>query len=1223
VAEAVALAAQGKTAVPSRVVVPAEAAPAAPPAPAAPSNVDALYDRGLAHLKQGHWAQGEPLLREVLRLRPEHTSAQHNLGVALAKLGRYDEAVTLFERLLRQKPEMADGHNNLGLAYLDGGKPEKAEPAFRQAVRLKPSSWDFHNNLGVSLARQERLEDAATAYWQALVLRPQYAEAHANLGHVLRLLGRLEEARHHCEQACRLRPEAPEAHNNRGLVHRDLGDLPAALACYEQALERDPEHAETRLNRALAWLARGEFARGWPEYEWRWRVHKTPARSFAAPRWDGSPLAGRRLLVHTEQGLGDTLQFIRYAALAQERGGRVILEAPRELVALLCDCPHLDQLVVKGKPLPEHDVHCPLLSLPGLFQTRPDTIPAAVPYLSAAARRIAKWKERLKDLRGFKVGIAWQGNPEFPGDRQRSVPLEHFTPLARVPGLQLVCLQRDAGREQVRRLQGSLPLHELPGLDEDGNAFMDTAAVMMLMDLVVTSDTAVAHLAGALGRPVWVALPFAADWRWLVGREDSPWYPTMRLFRQERPGDWPGVMHRLTDAMLERPVAAGFQFAAKKETRSERQAAPVQPQADELYKRALAVLTKGEWAEGEACLRELLQLQPERWGAHLNLGVALARQKKVAEAVACFQRYLGAVPHGVEGYNNLGLAYLELGQLPEAEKAFFEATRLQSGNPDYHNNLGVCRVRQNKHDEAIAAFEKAAGLVPDKIITLMNLANAFKHKKDFAQAVRCYEQVIRVQPDDAETQCNLGMAYSELGNRAQAAAHYRQAVQLKPDYADARNNLGVALADLNSVEEAEHHLKEAVKLRPEHGETHRNLAIIQLMGGKFSEGWTEYEWRWRCNFPDPHAKTCPRWDGSPLEGRTLLLYPEQGLGDTLQFIRYAAVVKEQGGTVVFECPKVLAGLLQGVPGVDHLVPQGSPLPRVDVAAPLLSLPFFLKTTVETVPDRVPYLRADPERLEFWRSALRHVGGYKVAFAWQGSPKYAGDRQRSIPLAYFAPLADVPGVQLISLQKGFGVEQLGPAAKQFVPLDLGRQIDEDGRAFVDSAALMRLADLVITSDTALAHLAGGLGVPVWLVLHFAGDWRWLRGRDDCPWYPTMRLFRQQTTGDWAGVFERVVSALRERVQEARGGHEPAAPPLPDPVEPPAASAQPQGPGAAAGADRQALPEDRGGVGRGTAAALTAEELWNSARDAALASWVEGSEEAAGLADLPAGRRGRPG
>jgi tetratricopeptide (TPR) repeat protein len=1082
---------------------------------------EGLYRRGLEHLQRGRWSQGAPLLREVLRHQPDHAAAQHNLGVALAKLGKWNEAVTLFEELLKRKPRMADAHNNLGLAYLDGGKPEKAEPAFRQAARLKPSSADVKNNLGVSLARQNRLEDAAATYRQALVLRPDYAEAHANLGHALRLLGRLHEARHHAEQACNLRPDCAEAHNNRGLVHRDLGDLEAAMACYQRALELAPEHAEARLNRALAWLAQGDFSRGWPEYEWRWRVPSKRVRSFPVPQWDGSPLAGRRILLHTEQGLGDVLQFIRFAPLVQARGGRVVLEAPRELVAILSDCPGIDQLVVQGTPLPDFPVHCPLLSLPYVLQTQLKSLPAAVPYLRAHPRRLAKWRGRLQSLQGFKVGIAWQGNPTYPGDRQRSPGLEHFTALARTPGLQLVSLQKGPGSEQVSGLKGNLPLHELSGLDADGNAFMDTAAVMKLLDLVVTSDTAVVHLAGALGVPVWVLLPFAADWRWLCGRSDSPWYPTMRLFRQNEPGDWPGVFHRVTAALGEATEATRGRPSARTTPAGN---------PDDLYQRGLRLLSQGQWAEGEACLRGVLEQQPARWAAHLNLGVALARQKKVHEAISRFQRYLAAQPQSVEGHNNLGLARLELRQFAEAEKAFLEATRLQPGNSDYHNNYGVCLIRQDKLDEAVAAFQKALSCNPDKPTALMNLAHALRSKKEYARAVDLYSEALRLRPDDVETLCNLGKAHSEMGDRAKAAACYRKAVELNPRFADAHNNLGVALADLNQVAEAEHHLRQAVELRPEHGETHRNLAIIQLMAGKFQEGWKEYEWRWRCGIPEPRAKTCPRWEGTPLAGRTLLLHPEQGLGDALQFIRYAPLVKQLGGTVIVECPRVLASLLQGQPGLDQVIPQGSPLPRVDVAAPLLSLPFLFGTTLETVPNRVPYLHADPERVAAWRHALRHVGGYKVAIAWQGSPKYSGDRQRSIPLSYFAPLADIPGVQLLSLQKGFGVEQLGATARQFVPLVLDRQIDEDGQAFVDSAAVIQLADLVITSDTALAHLAGALGVPVWLVLHFAGDWRWLRGRDDSPWYPTMRLFRQETSGDWQGVFERVAGALRERLQE---------------------------------------------------------------------------------------------
>ena len=775
-------------------------------------------------------------------------------------------------------------------------------------------------------------------------------------------------------------------------------------------------------------------------------------------------------------------------------------------------------------PLPDYATHCPIVSLPFRLGTRLDNIPAPIPYLSVHPRRVARWEGRIQAVTGFKVGIAWQDDAD---DRCRAPALEHFAPLAQSPQVQLIALRKGPDSEPA------FPIHQLPGLDEDGNAFMDAAAVMMLLDLVVTCDMAIAHLAGALGIRVWVVLPFAADWRWLSGRDDSPWYPSMRLLRQDKPGDWAGVFQRLTAALpLEvqkaqaqlrksQPAASGEKGGSKQA----RSAAIAQTKVDKTYLRGLHLVKQNQWAEGEACLREVVRLQPERWEAYVNLGVALARQQKFQDAIACFERYIDARPNAVAGFNNLGLAYIELARFPEAEKAFFEAARLQPGNADHLNNLGVCRMRQDKHDEAIAAFEQALQLMPDQATSALNLANAFKKKKDFPKAIHYYTEATRIQPQDAEVLCNIGMAYSQLRDRARAAEYYRKAVEADPDCADAQNNLGIALADLNCLEEAEFHLKEAIRVRPEHAETHRNLGITQLMAGKFEDGWAEYEWRRRM-VTEPHGTLCPRWDGSPLAGRTLLVYSEQGLGDVFQFVRYAAVAQQAGGKVVFECPAILASLLRGQAGIDQLIPQGSPLPHVDVASPLLSLPFLFGTTLESVPAQVPYLEADPERVDSWRAALRHMGGFKVAIAWQGSPKYAGDFQRSIPLHYFADLAEIPHVQLLSLQKDFGAEQLGPAAQRFVPIDLGRQIDQDGQAFVDSAAIMQLVDLVITSDTAIAHLAGALGVPVWLVLHFAADWRWLRGRDDSPWYPTMRLFRQQTAGDWAGAFQRVAEALRK-------------------------------------------------------------------------------------------------
>jgi hypothetical protein len=308
----------------------------------------------------------------------------------------------------------------------------------------------------------------------------------------------------------------------------------------------------------LAWLVSGDLERGWPEYEWRWRTKDFPRRSFAAPRWDGEALEGRTILLYAEQGLGDTLQFIRYAPLVQRRGGVVLVEAQPALVPLLKSCPGIDQLVPSGSPLPDFDVQVPLLSLPALLHTTRDTVPADMPYLSADPARSERWAAELRGIPGFRIGIAWQGNPTYRDDRHRSLPVKHFEPLARLPGVRLVSLQKGFGREQLASVPDWNVLDLADRLDEAGGAFMDTAAVMQHLDLVVTSDTAIAHLAGALGVPVWVVLPFARDWRWLLDREDCPWYLTMRLFRQKRWGDWDELFTRVAQAVQSRQAGAAL-----------------------------------------------------------------------------------------------------------------------------------------------------------------------------------------------------------------------------------------------------------------------------------------------------------------------------------------------------------------------------------------------------------------------------------------------------------------------------------------------------------------------------------------------------------------------------------------------------------------------------------------------------------------------------------------
>jgi hypothetical protein len=423
------------------------------------------------------------------------------------------------------------------------GQPDEAAASYRQALRLQPDYAEAHNNLGVALKRQARLDEAAACFRRALRHKPD-AEVLNNLGDTLREQGKPAKAVASLRQAVRLQPNHATARNNLGVALEKQGRLEEALACYQKALYLQPDYAQAHLNRSLLWLMAGRYEQGWPEYEWRWRLPGYALSPCALPRWDGSPLGGRTILLRAEQGLGDTLQFVRYAALLKRQGATVLLECQGPLRTLLAGCPGIDRLVARGES-PPADVQAPLLSLPALLGTTLASVPAPVPYLYADPGLVAHWAEQLRVMRGFKIGIAWQGSKAYLDDRGRSIPLAEFAPLAQERGVRLISLQKGLGAEQLRQVAGQFPVLDLGSRLDEAGAFLDTAAALKSLDLVVACDTALGHLAGALAVPVWLALPYVPDWRWLLRRDDSPWYPTVRLFRQHRLGDWQGVFERM------------------------------------------------------------------------------------------------------------------------------------------------------------------------------------------------------------------------------------------------------------------------------------------------------------------------------------------------------------------------------------------------------------------------------------------------------------------------------------------------------------------------------------------------------------------------------------------------------------------------------------------------------------------------------------------------------
>jgi Flp pilus assembly protein TadD len=516
--------------------------------------VDEAMNLAVAHHQAGRLAEAEPLYRQVLAAVPDHPGALHLLGVIAHQVGRSDAAIDLIGRSIQLAP-CAAAYSNLGEALRRSNRLEEAVAAYREAIRLEPEMASAYSNLGLALHHLRRFEEAERVLLKAIELDPTNAAAHQNLCNTLGDLGKVADAVTAGRQAVELGADTPAAWSDLGVACVEAMDLPGAREAFERSLALDPSRGDTHHNLAQVLLRAGDFARGWDEYEWRWRCKDfpSPARQWGVPQWDGGDLTGRTILLHAEQGLGDAIMFARYVPLVLRRGpARVVVECQPEIVGLMRTVAEGIEVVARGETVPAVDSHCPFMSLPRAFGTRVETVPADVPYLRADTDKFARWADRLGQAKGMKVGIVWAGRPAHKNDHNRSTSLSRFGRLA-MEGVTFYSLQVGPAADQAKDPPAGMRFVDLSAELID---YAETAAVLEALDLVIAVDTSIVHAAGALGRDVWVLLPFAGDWRWIVGRDDSPWYPTMRLFRQQQWGDWDGVFARVRAGLAKRVAAA-------------------------------------------------------------------------------------------------------------------------------------------------------------------------------------------------------------------------------------------------------------------------------------------------------------------------------------------------------------------------------------------------------------------------------------------------------------------------------------------------------------------------------------------------------------------------------------------------------------------------------------------------------------------------------------------
>jgi tetratricopeptide (TPR) repeat protein len=528
----------------------------------APSHPQLLYLLGTAELQQGNTEEGVQLLAKSVKLSPNQPRAHCNLGVGLHTLGREKEALAAYDRAVALNPGYAVAHNNRGITLQALGRQNEALACFERALALEPRYAEAHNNRGGIERERNQLEAALASFEQAIALNPNYAVAHCNRGTTLNELRRPDEALASLDRAIALDRGISRAHCARASALFNLKRLDEARASNERGLALEPGLAEAHWNGALLKLVAGDLAEGWELHEWRmkldeWRSKSPwaaePAAKPEQPLWTGEqPIAGRTLLVHYEQGLGDFVQFCRYVPMVRALGAQVIVEAKKRLLPLLTTLEGDYVFIERGSAFPDFDFYCPVMSLPRAFKTTLETIPAKVPYLFADRGKQIQVEARLGAKTMPRIGLVWSGNPGQKADPFRSIPLRLLAPLFDLP-FAFHSLQKEIrpGDEAIMEAFRIVP-HQ-----DEQNDFSDAAALIACMDLVVTVDTAVAHVAGAMGKPVWILLAWMADWRWLLDRADSPWYPTARLFRQHTAGDWAGVIDDVTGRLRTCDFASG------------------------------------------------------------------------------------------------------------------------------------------------------------------------------------------------------------------------------------------------------------------------------------------------------------------------------------------------------------------------------------------------------------------------------------------------------------------------------------------------------------------------------------------------------------------------------------------------------------------------------------------------------------------------------------------
>lgn len=1048
-------------------------------------------------------------------------------------MGLGQEAEEALALAVERYPNNPDAWHNYSVVCSERGKHQKAMEAAEKATALRPSNLESVKQMGRCALHMRKADRVEEIYQRVLQSEPTCAEAFNGLGGAALIRNQPTIALKNFEQALKLKPDLAAALANQALALKYVGRFSEAEASLMAAKELDKANPEHTWNLSLTQLAMGKFQQGFENYEIRYDQRRVaidrvqmPGTAVAMLRPEESA-SGLTVAVLHEQGLGDMLQFVRLTRQLRAEGARIIVLCPKVLMAPISTVPWVDSVTHNLSLKLNIDRWVFVTSLARRYIRQESDIPRDVPYIRATQDSANRWRCLITSAeRTLKVGLVWAGRPTHSNDSNRSVRLEDFAYLSRIAGVDLYSIQK--GDREVDLQQVAFPITDLSSHIND---FGDTAAALHNLDLLITIDSSPAHLAGAMNKPVMVLIPKVFDFRWLMDREDSPWYPSMTLVRQAQIGDWSSV-HSQIEAAVRKQVSERLGTLHLKDEDDllleplDLNTPVVEAGTNAQLSRAVALHQQGNTERAEALYRWVISNAPKNIDAWRNLGVLLRRSKRWDESEAAYQRALQLGPADSITLTNYANLLVDQHREQEALAVLTKSLEVRPDQTAALYLLALSLENLGRSAEALPAIEKAYAADPAKHDHRVLYAITLTRVGRLQEARPILDECLRREPNRSELILTLAQHHQAQNQFEEAQACYERALALEgQNKTMAYMNWGGVCIQLGDFARAETLTHLALQADPKNSDAWFNLALIHLTHGQFESGWEHYERRMdesrraKDRIQKPQLSQ-PYWSGEPLEGKTILIYPEQGHGDTLQFIRYISDLKRLGATVWVAARAAHVRLMRAQPLIDRVIADGETASGYHYWVMPLSLPHRFHTRLATIPATVPYLNVPSQLTAEWASRVGpRTTKPRIGFVWSGSPSHGNDHNRSIPLGRWTQLLSHPGVEWVSMN--FRVSEEERTVLQSLQIqDWGTQCQD----FADLGAALQQIDLLISVDSAPAHMAGAIGLPVWTLLPYSPDFRWMLNRQDSPWYPTMRLFRQPQRKDWDAVLMNARRAL---------------------------------------------------------------------------------------------------